>query len=177
MLRCYKCFGPFTKVEDLQKHLGVHSWIGEQAGYASSALKSDADVTAGISELNIKGQQSSVPRQTVNKLSSEDFSRGKKNSESLLLNELHYSHQMWLSDNLDYTTSGNDYKKLAALFSIPKDDVGQLSLSRLRGERPTEQLIRLLNYRWPEMTMKTFEKKCEEIKRLDVVTYIRKNVY
>ncbi len=59
-------------------------------------------------------------------------------------------------------------------FSIPRDDVGQLSLSRLRGERPTEQLIRLLNYRWPEMTMKTFEKKCEEMKRLDVVTYIRK---
>jgi len=113
----------------------------------------------------------------VNKVSSEDFSRGKNNSESLLLNEVHYSHQMWLSDNLDYTTTGNDYKKLAGLFSISKDDVGQLSLSGFRGERPTEQLIRLLNYRWPEMTVKTFEKKCEEMKRLDVVTYIRENVY
>ena len=177
MLRCHQCFCPFTKVEDLQKHLGVHVWISEQAGYASAALKSAIDVTAGITELNIKSQQSSVPRQTVNKVSSEDFSKGKNNSESLLLNEVHYSHQMWLSDNLDYTTTGNDYKKLAGLFSISKDDIGQLSLSGFRGERPTEQLIRLLNYSWPEMSIKTFEKKCEEMKRLDVVTYIRKNVY
>ena len=177
MLRCHKCFCLFTEVEDLQKHLGVHDWIGEQAGYASAALKSANDVTAGITELNIKSQQSSVPRQTVTKVSSEDFTRGKNNSDSLLLNEVHYTHQMWLSDNLDYSTSGNDYKKLAGLFSISKDDIGQLSLSAFRGERPMKQLIRLLNYRWPEMSMKTFEKKCEEMKRLDVVTYIRENVY
>ena len=62
MLRCHKCFSPFTKVEDLQKHLGVHGWIGEQAGYASAALKSANSVSAGLEELNIKGQQSSVPR-------------------------------------------------------------------------------------------------------------------
>ena len=177
MLRCHKCFSAFKEEEDLRKHLGVHGWIGEQAGYASAALKSANDVSAGMEELNIKGQQSSVPRKMVNKISNEDFSKSKKNSESLLLNEVHHSHQVWLSDHLDYTTTGNDYKKLAGLFSISKDDVEQLSLSRLRGERPTEQLIRLLNYRWPEMTMKTFEKKCEEMKRLDVVTYIRKNVY
>ena len=177
MLRCHQCFCAFTEVEDLQKHLNVHGWISEQAGYASAALKCRTDVTAGMGELNIKNQQSSVPRKTIKKVSNIDFSRDKKNSESLLLNEVHHSHLMGLSDHLDYTTTGNDYKKLATMFSLPKDDVEQLSLSHLRGERPTEQMIRLLNYRWPEMTMKTFEKKCEEMKRLDVVTYIRNNVY
>ena len=98
MLRCHQCFCAFTEVEDLQKHLNVHCWISEQAGYASAALKCRADVTAGMGELNIKSQKSSVPRKTIKKVSSVDFSRDKKNSESLLLNDVQHSHLMGLSD-------------------------------------------------------------------------------
>ncbi len=162
-MRCHKCFCPFKKVEDLQKHLAVHDWICEKAGYASAYLKPCIDVT--MAAQNNKNHQSSISRKVLEK------------SETLLLNEVEYEYLMGLSDYLDYTNTGNDYKKLAGLFSIPKDEVEQLALSRLRGARLTEQLIQLLNMRYPEMRMKTFMKKCEEMKRLDVVTYIRENIF
>ena len=36
----------------------------------------------------------------------------------MLLNDLKFAHQLYLSDRLDYSASGNDYKKLAGLFGI-----------------------------------------------------------
>ena len=166
MLRCHQCFCPFKKVEDLQRHLAVHGWIHEQADYASASLKPALGVVA-MAERNTKNHRSSISRKMLEN----------KKLETLLLNEVEYEYLMGLSDYLDYTNTGNDYKKLARLFSIPKDEVEQLALSHLRGVRPTEQLIRLLNMQCPEMTMKTFMKKCEEMKRLDVVTYIRENIF
>ena len=100
----------------------------------------------------------------------------KQSDESeMLLNELKLSHQ--LSDRLDYSSTGNDYKKLARLFGLSRDDIEQLALSHLRGQRPTEQLIRCLNMQYPELTVKDFERKCNQMGRVDVVNYIRKNIY
>ena len=94
----------------------------------------------------------------------------------MLLNELKFSHQLYLSDRLDYSASGNDYKKLAGLFGLSRDDIEQLALSPLRGQRPTEQLIRRLNMRYPELTVKDFERKCNQMGRIDVVNYLRKYI-
>ena len=100
-----------------------------------------------------------------------------KKSETLLLNKVEYEHQMRLSSYLDYTITGNNYKKLAKMCSVSRDGIEQLSLARFRGERPTEQLIQLLNMEYPEMTLKEFMSKCQDIDRLDVVAYIREHIF
>ena len=97
-----------------------------------------------------------------------------RDESEMLLNKLKCSHQ--LSNLLDYSASGNDYKKLAGLFGLSRDDIEQLTLSPLRGQRPTEQLIRCLNMRYPELTVKDFERKCNKMGRIDIVNYLRKYV-
>ena len=175
MLRCHYCFGAFKERKDLEKHLGIHEWMIEQARRASSPLLT----TTSIDNCALRNclHCSTIKVAEGTGLPGSCFTKDKKNAETLPLKDVEHEHLIWLSSRLDYAATGNDYKKLAVLFSIPKEDVIQLSISQLRGERPTEQLIRLLNYSRPEMTMKTFQKKCEEIQRFDVASYIKMKVY
>ena len=72
---------------------------------------------------------------------------------------------------------GHDVQSLSSLFRLSKDDVAQLGLAHLRGQRPLELLIRTLNMREPDLTVGELEKEFETIKRFDAAKYIRDNVY
>ena len=41
-------------------------------------------------------------------------------------------HLFELSDKLDYSAGGNDYKRLAGMYKFSRDDIEQLGLSQLR---------------------------------------------
>lgn len=106
-------------------------------------------------------------------------------SSETLLSSMRYHDIFKLSDlfgersESDGSTKrvGNDVRTLASLFGLSKDDVAQLDLAHLRGQRPMEVLIRILNMRKPDLTIGELEKKFETIKRLDAVNYIRGSVY
>ena len=145
--KCVYCSHYVTTKEGMRKHYLVdHGWI------SLSANQSNGNFEPAKEE-------------------------GKQCDENeMMLNELKFAHQLYLSDRLDYSASGNDYKKLAGLFGLSRDDIEQLTLSPLRGQRPTEQLIRCLNMRYPELTVKDFERKCNKMGRIDIVNYLRKYV-
>lgn len=103
-------------------------------------------------------------------------SKPRRGEDEMLLNEVPYFHLYELSDRLDHGLNA-DYRKLASMFNLSQDDINQLNLAPLRGQRPTEQLIRTLNMRNPSLRVKDFELKCAEMKRNDVVKYIQEKIY
>ena len=97
---------------------------------------------------------------------------------ALLLSEMAYwPHYLALSDLLDERSAGGDYRRLAALHGFSREDIDRLALASFRGLRPTEQLLRILNQRLPDLRVYDVELKCIEMNRMDVVEYIRKKVY
>ena len=98
---------------------------------------------------------------------------------SLLLSDMdHWPHYFALSDLLDErSAAGGDYRQLAALHGFSQEDIDRLALAPFRGLRPTEQLLRILNQRLPDLRVYDVELKCVEMHRMDVVAYIREKVY
>ena len=145
--KCVYCSHYITSKEGMRNHYLIdHGWISISPDQSNSEFKP-------ASEIDKRCVENEIP-----------------------LNELKFAHQLYLSDRLDYSASGNDYKKLAGLFGLSRDDIEQLTLSPLRGQRPTEQLIRCLNMRYPELTVKDFERKCNKMGRIDIVNYLRKYI-
>ena len=96
---------------------------------------------------------------------------------SLLLSDMEYGHYFALSDLLDERSAGGDYRRLAALHGLSREDIDRLALAPFRGLRPTEQLLRILIQRLPDLRVYDVELKCIEMCRMDVVVYIREKVY
>ena len=146
--KCIYCSHYVMCKEDMRKHyLADHGWISLSLDQSNREFESTNEID-------------------------------KQSDESeMLLNEILFSDQIYLCSLLDQSASGNDYKKLASLFGLPRDEISQLELSILRGQRPTAQLIECLNMQYPELTVKDFERKCNQMGRVDVVNYIRKNMY
>ena len=106
-------------------------------------------------------------------------------SPATLLSNMKYRHIFKLSDIFQERSAsdgsikgvGNDIRLLSSLFGLSRDDVAQLSLAHMRGQRPMELLIRTLSMRKPDLTVEELEEKFITIKRFDAVEYIRDNVY
>jgi len=98
--------------------------------------------------------------------------------DELLLADLGMKAAYEMAQYLDgYDVLGNDYKGLAAKFGFSTSDIGRFGMAVHRGEKPTVQLIMSLNNRQPELKVKEFEKVLTEMKRMDVVKYIKENIY
>lgn len=140
------------------------------------------DIAATASKRDPQPVQAATTRPRIDRKKSKPkrisaISTAPVNEYEIRLNTIKYLHLFELSDRLDYSASGNDYKRLAVMYKFTRDDIEQLGLSTLRGQRPTEQFIRYLNMRMPELTVKDFEGKCAEMQRNDVVKYIQEKIY
>ena len=72
---------------------------------------------------------------------------------------------------------GNDYKGLAARFQFSTTEINRFGMAHHRGEKATVQLLRSLNNRYPEMKVKELENVLTQMKRMDVVKYLKEKVY
>ena len=87
-------------------------------------------------------------------------------------------HYYEISPFLDgHDVLGNDYKGLAAKLNFSTTDINRFGMAYHRGEKPTVQLLRSLNNRYPEMKVKELENVLTQMKRMDVVKYLKENVY
>ena len=112
-----------------------------------------------------------------NNVNNSKEANGDQSPPPLLLSEMEYGHYFALSDLLDEHSAGGDYRRLAALFGFSREDIERLAMVWRWGLRPTEQLLRILNQRMPDLRVYDVEIKCIEMCRMDVVTYIREKVY
>ena len=90
---------------------------------------------------------------------------------------LTYHHCKDLADRLDCANPGqSDYRDLAASYNFEQVDIEHFSSAERRGQRPTGQLLRYLNMRYPKLTLLDLREKCRIIDRTDVVAYINKEI-
>ena len=90
---------------------------------------------------------------------------------------LTYHHYKDLADRLDYGDPGqSDYRDLATSYNFEQADMEHFSTAEKRGQRPTGQLLRYLNIRYPKLTMLDLREKCRIIGRTDVVAYMNKEI-
>jgi hypothetical protein len=88
-----------------------------------------------------------------------------------------YYHYIALSDKLDHDVTGRpNYRELAALFGFNQTDVGHFANARRRGQRPTEQLCRALNMRYPDLTVMALRDMLKILGRSDAVNYINQEI-
>ena len=97
--------------------------------------------------------------------------------EDMRLDQIPYCHYIALSEKLDSEiASGNSYKKLATKVGFNLIDIGHFGNAKYRGQRCTEQFLRSLNLRYPDLTVMEFQLKCIEIGRYDVALYIQQYI-
>jgi hypothetical protein len=101
-----------------------------------------------------------------------------------LLSSIKYKDIFGLSDllgelscNEKISSVGNDVSELSASLGLSGQDMQQLKMAHLRGQRPLELMIRTLNMRQPHLTLGHLEGNLRSIHRLDAVNYIHEHVY
>ena len=98
----------------------------------------------------------------------------KKNSGVLFMKELSFNDAHEISLLLDVGFGAN-WKQLAALYGIDTTTIHNIKLA-VNNESPTQNLLRLLQTRIPDLKVQDFMEKCGQISRNDVVVYIQNNV-